>query len=362
MRRVEEVKDLEMNKILGSLNSMPKQGVSWKGHTWNIIKDNLNSFINSIRTRHWISGKQYRNDKLSETLKLLSATVITKLKGTMQESNLEIQLNSSEQEIDGYSLHQANYLLALAVKTHAMKINEILEKIDTTRFNAKNANYLNKIKATVRGLNNSCQRGLEAETDFINKAQEKKLKEFNKTEEIEILQGNLHEEVEALQEALSNSIVPLSNHEENRSLLIETNVDQLNNTGVDFSIAKTDSINQAQEKKLKDFNREEEMKILPGKLHEELKALQEALGKYINPLSSEEEDRSSCMARDSLGLVIASIDTGIEAEELKKESKKAIKLTEGFLKEASISSEEIKTILVKLKATHERYANLLKED
>ncbi|KIC72109.1 hypothetical protein DB41_KU00050 [Neochlamydia sp. TUME1] len=287
MRRVEEVKDFKMNKILGSLNSMPKQGVSWKGHTWNIIKDNLNSFIKSIRTRHWISGKQYRNDKLSETLKLLSATVITKLKGTMQESNLEIQLNSSDQEIDGYSLHQANYLLALAVKTHAMKINEILEKIDTPRFNAKNASYLNRIKATVRGLNNSCQIGLEAETDFINKAQEKKLK---------------------------------------------------------------------------DFNREEEMKILPDKLHEELKALQEALGKYINPLSSEEEDRSSRMARDSLGLAIASIDTGIEAEELKKESKRAIKLTEGFLKEASISSEEIKTILGKLKATHERYANSLKKD
>lgn len=286
MRRVEEVKDLEMNKILGSLNSMPKQGVSWKGHTWNIIKDSLNSLIKSIRTGHWISGEQYRNDKFSETLRLLSTSVI-KLKGAMQESNLEIQLNSSEQEIDNYSFHQANYLLTLAVKTHAMKINEILEKIDTTKFNSENANYLNEI-----GIN----------------------------------------------------------------------VDQLNNICADVLIAETDFINQAQEKKLKDFNREEEMKILPGKLHEELTALREALSNYINPLSSDEENRSSLMARDNLDLLLESIANDLEPEALKKESKKAIKLTEGFLKEASISSEEIKTILVKLKATHERYANLLKED
>ncbi|BBI18022.1 hypothetical protein [Neochlamydia sp. S13] len=286
MHRVEEVKDLEMNKILGSLNSMPKQGASWKGHTWNIIKDSLNSLIKSIRTGHWISGEQYRNDKFSETLRLLSTSVI-KLKGAMQESNLEIQLNSSEQEIDNYSFHQANYLLTLAVKTHAMKINEILEKIDTTKFNSENANYLNEIG---------------------------------------------------------------------------TNVDQLNNICADVLIAETDFINQAQEKKLKDFNREEEMKILPGKLHEELTVLREALSNYINPLSSDEENRSSLMARNNLDLLLESIANDLEPEALKKESKKAIKLTEGFLKEASISSEEIKTILVKLKATHERYANLLKED
>ncbi|MBS4165485.1 Uncharacterized protein NEOC65_000545 [Neochlamydia sp. AcF65] len=362
MRRVEEIKELEMNKILGSFNSMPKQSVSWKGHTWNLIKDSLNSFIRSIKTRHWISGVQYRNDKLSASLKLLSTTIIAKLEDTIGESKLEIQLKSSEQAIDVYSFHQANYLLTLAVKTHAMKINEILEKIDTTRFNVENINYLNKIKATVRGLNDSCQRDLKAETDFINRAQEKKLNEFNKTEEMENLQDKLHEGVKTLHEASSNSIDPSSSDEENKSLLIETDVDQLNNSGVDVLIVQTDFINQAQEKKLNDSNREEEMKILQGKLHEELKALQEALSNYTNPLSSKEEDRSSLIARDSLDRLIASINTGIETEELREESKKAIKLTEGFLKETSISSEEIKNLLAKLKGTHEGYANLLKKD